>query len=107
MDYLKEIERLKSELMEKGNLIEELRYKIKKASFLLSDWKEDYSWNEKPCPYLAIEYSEGVIGEGDPGSRKAKNSLKWFWEYNRIFELIDIADNYVLDCVMLMREKRQ
>lgn len=103
-----QIEKLKVEVEEKDRKIEELRkskvelqdvigqvlLKIEKADLIIWDWIEEYGFSEKPDSWAAVKYSSKLPDEKDI---HGSNSLKWFYEYNRIFKLIDIASDYVLE----------
>lgn len=85
----KTYEELERDLMNKKDLIENLERNINKINFILDEWIEDYSFCEKPDPRKALEWTLGNID-----NRHCQQSAKWFWEYDRIHELIEIGIDY-------------
>lgn len=75
----------------KDDLLDILEMNNKKIFFLLNEWLGDYSYYEKPCPYKAINW-----GHDKDNSMEAKQSAQWFWEYERIFELINMTMDYAI-----------
>lgn len=85
----KTYDELERDLRNKNDLIEDLERNINKISFILSEWIEDYSFYEKPDPRKALQWTLENIED-----RHCQQSAKWFWEYNRIHELIEIGIDY-------------
>jgi hypothetical protein len=83
------------------NLIEDLKSNLEKADFMLSNWMEEYSFSEKPDPYKAIAW-----GTNQDKDMHAKQSAKWFWEYNRIHSIIEIAMDYITRSLKLINEEK-
>ena len=72
-------------------LMEELKKNNKRIGFLLSEWIGDYSFYERPDPHKAIKWLHSDYeGKGN------KEAAKWFIEYNRIHDLVDMAFEYVM-----------
>lgn len=71
------------------DMINNLNYYNEKIGFLLGEWIVDYGFNNKPDPYKAIAWATNQ----DKGMH-ATQSAKWFWEYNRIFELVEMIHDY-------------
>ena len=69
--------------------LEKLDYYNDKVSFLVSEWIVDYGFSENPDPYKAIAW-----GKNQDEDIHATQSAKWFWEYNRIYELIEMIHDY-------------
>ena len=82
-------------LHEARETLERIDYYNEKVSFLISEWINDYSFNEKPDPYKAIAW-----GTNQDKDIHATQSAKWFWEYNRIHDLIEMIHDYN----MIMRD---
>lgn len=76
--------------MNNKDLMLDVRYNVEKIGFLLNEWINDYGFSEKPNPMAAMEWTQNV-NQG----RHQEQSAKWFWEYDRIYELIEIAMDYV------------
>ena len=96
----KEVEELKKELLGKVDLIYKLEGNLEKIHFLLGEWLENYSFDEKPDPMAAMEW---LKGKGESSSHE-KQSITWFWEYNKIHDLIDISTDYVLLSKVAIKE---
>ena len=88
-----EIEKLKEELRRKNQLIENLTYNVERIDFLLYELIEDYSFYERPTPWAAVEWAKTMDNDDENGQQ----SFKWFCEYSRIHELIQIAKDYAID----------
>jgi hypothetical protein len=84
------------------NLIEDLKNNLEKADFLLSIWMDEYSFNEKPDPRSAIEYLYQRAND-----MHSKQSCKWFWEYNRIHNFIEIIMDYITNSLNLIEEAKE
>lgn len=82
-------EKANDELIEAREALEELDYYNDKVTFLISEWINDYSFNEKPDPYKAIAWRTDQDKD-----RHATQSAKWYWEYNRINDLIEMIQDY-------------
>lgn len=76
--------------MNNKDLISNVKYNVEKIDFLLSEWIDSYSFNEKPDPMAAMEWAQNV-NQG----RHQEQSAKWLWEYNRIHDLVEMAKDYV------------
>lgn len=87
----KTYEELEKEIMDKNDLIENLGIGLQKVSFVLHEWINDYSFSEKPDPRKALQWTLENIND-----RHAQQSAKWFWEYDRINELIEIGIDYTI-----------
>lgn len=94
-----EVKTLKHELFEVENNIEYAKVKLDKAETILSHWVQDYSFAEKPDPRAAIAY-----WSGSDKSQEAEQAAKWFWEYNQIFTIVDIAFDYLLEAKKILNE---
>lgn len=99
MEHIEKIvlvkEKESDSLHEAREVLERLDYYNEKVSFLISEWINDYSFNEKPDPYKAIAW-----GHNEDKSPHATQSAKWFWEYDRIHDLIEMISDYN----MIMRD---
>ena len=84
-------EKASDELIDAKETLERLDYYNEKVSFLISEWISDYSFNEKPDPYKAIAWRTNQDKD-----IHATQSAKWFWEYNRIHDLIEMIHDYNL-----------
>lgn len=82
------IKSLKSKLFEQSDAIENAIAKLEKASIILDRWTQEYSFNQKPDP-------SSIYNNSDPIHKK--QTQKWCWEYNCIYEFIDIAFDYIID----------
>ena len=82
-------------LHEARETLKRIDYYNEKVSFLISEWINDYSFNEKPDPYKAIAW-----GTNQDKDMHATQSAKWFWEYDRIHGLIEMISDYN----MIMRD---
>lgn len=89
-------ETLRHELFETRRGIEDALIKLEKADTLLSHWLQEYEFNQKPDPRAAIEWERSLKGE--PGRTALGSfSAKWYWEYNTIFNFIDMAFDYIIE----------
>ena len=92
-------ETLRHELFETRTAIEGALAKLEKADTLLSYWTQDYSFAEKLDPRAAIAY-----WSGSDKSQEAEQAAMWFWEYNQIFTIVDIAFDYLLETKKILNE---
>lgn len=95
MEYIEKVvlvkEKESEDLFKAKQALEKLDYYNDKVSFLVSEWIVDYGFSEKPDPYKAIAW-----GKNQDKDIHATQSAKWFWEYNRIYELIEMIHDYNL-----------
>lgn len=98
--------KLKDELSNRNQLIEVLRRNIKKIDFVIAEWFSDYSFNAKPDPKAAIEYARNLL-EQNGKDMHGEQSFKWFWEYNRIHQLMEIANDYIFKSMEEIIEKQE
>ena len=89
-----EITALKRELANKKDLIGTLERSIDKIGFMLDEFTQDYGFAEKPDPSSALNYIRNM--STDSPDIHGKQSFTWFWEYNRIFNLVDVSIDYVI-----------
>lgn len=82
-------EKANDELIEAREALEKLDYCNDKVSFLVGEWISGYSFNKKPDPYKAIAW-----GKNQDEGMHAAQSAKWYWEYNRINDLIEMIQDY-------------
>ena len=92
-------EALKHELFETRNSIAYAEVKLDKAETILSRWVQDYSFAEKPDPRAAIAY-----WSGSDKSQEAEQAAKWFYEYDEIYTIVDIAFDYLLEAKKILNE---
>lgn len=90
----------KNERLELENLIPILHKYIDRICLLLSDWTNDYSFSEEPELKAAIAHFKGESKESH-----SIQSFKWFWEYKRIRDLVDMAFDYALDARELIEQE--
>lgn len=83
---------VKKKLYLRNMAIENAINKLDRADIVLQHWTQEYSYAEKPDPKAAINW----LTENDR-SREAKQSAEWFWDYNYIFEFIEIVFDYVTE----------
>lgn len=88
-------EKESEDLYKARETLDQLDYYNEKVSFLITEWINDYSFYEKPDPYKAIAW-----GTNQDKDMHATQSAKWFWEYNRIHDLIEMISDYN----MIMRD---
>lgn len=101
------LENLKHELFETRSSIEYADVALEKAEILLSYWTQEYSFSENPDPRAAIRWGGQVPSQNqDPEAvkRHGEQSFKWFYEYNRIFNFVDMAFDYLLEAKKILRE---
>jgi len=93
----------KKEVFEKTMSIENALVKLEKADTLLSHWTQEYGFNEKPDPRAAIEWGRSL--KDDPGrSALGSFSAKWYWEYNSIFDFVNMAFDYIIESQKILNE---
>ena len=99
MEYIEKVvlvkEKESDSLNEARETLDRLDYYNEKVGFLISEWINDYSFNERPDPYKAIAW-----GTNQDEGMHATQSAKWFWEYDRIHDLIEMIHDYN----MIMRD---
>jgi hypothetical protein len=66
-----------------------LKDKLNKIHFVLTELTDDYEFQNKPDIRAAVKWLDKK-----ENSNHERNSAKWNIEYNRIMELIDIAKDY-------------
>jgi len=93
LELKSEIQRLKEKLTGKQEIIDNLKHNINKVDFILDDLTQDYSFPEKPDPRAAIEYMRKR--SLDSTNKHGEQSAKWYHEYNRIFNLLNISQDYI------------
>lgn len=98
-DIKKELQKVKNELRNKDEVINELKHNMNRISFMLNEWVEKYDFLNKPDPRAALEYAKNMATSTD---LHGKQSLMWFWEYNRIFTLVDVALEYAINADKIM-----
>jgi len=87
---------LKHELFETRSSIEYALVKLEKADTLLNHWVQEYGFSEKPDPRAAIEWGRSLKDE--PGRTALGSfSAKWYWEYDNIFNFVDMAFDYIME----------
>lgn len=99
---MENLKAVNQELVMAKDLISIIEHNLEKADFILSIWVEEYNFDEKPDPRAAIEYM--TRRNQDP---HGKQSAKWFWEYNRIQNFIEIAMDYITNSQKLIKQSRQ
>lgn len=72
--------------------LEEVLTKLEKANYILSKWIEDYGFAERPDPRAALACSS----EKDR-SEKAVQAFQWYYDYENILTMIEIAFDYVYE----------
>ncbi|WP_035213427.1 hypothetical protein [Desulfitobacterium hafniense] len=72
--------------------MEETLTKLEKAELLLTHWTQEYGFSKKPDPKAAVDWGQS---KGGAQTKEQSDSVKWYWEYNLIFNLVDIAFDYV------------
>ena len=98
---MKTQEELRQELLDQTDGVHEAIGKLKKASFILNHWEEEYGFTDRPNPKAAIAWGSSIRPEK---SIAAEQSFKWFYEYNRIYEFIDIVRDYVFESKKLLEK---
>jgi hypothetical protein len=98
---LKTQEELQREVIDQGDAIGSALDKLKKANMILSDWTQEYGFIHQPDPRKAME-SEAFKSE--EGYGEAVDSRKWFHEYNRIYQFIDIVYDYVYESKKILEK---
>lgn len=96
---VKALEALRHELFETRNSIEYAEVKLYKAETILSRWVQDYSFADKPDPRAAVAW-----WSGSDKSQEAEQAAKWFYEYNEIYNIVDIAFDYLLEAKKILNE---
>ena len=87
------------ELFNSLSTIEDANLKIEYARFLIGDWLEDYSFRENPDPNLALKWLHTISEKPycERPAEEGQQSAKWFMEYDRIFKIVNIAFDYIVD----------
>ncbi len=80
-----------SELIDMKDTLNRVMRKAKKANLVLDTWMEEYGFTDNTKP------KTGFIKESIDSSEVTEhyNTLKWVYEYNRVFNLIDIVSDYI------------
>ena len=90
---------LKHELFETRTAIEDALIKLEKADTLLSYWTQEYGFADKPDPRAAIRWGSQVPSQNQDDEKEkehGKQSYKWFYEYDMIFNFVDMAFDYII-----------
>lgn len=90
--FEKEINEVEKKLYAKDTVIEEALTKLSRADIVLQHWTQEYSYSKKPDPMAAINWWNGT-----DQSVEAKQAANWFWDYNYIFEFIEIVFDYIME----------
>lgn len=72
--------------------MEETLIELEKARLLLAHWTQEYEFNKKPDPKAAADW---WLSNREAQTKEQSDSVKWYWEYDMIFGLVDIAFDYV------------
>ncbi len=70
--------------------LDDIKALAKCAEIATSEFIADYGFAKKPDPKKALAYSTG-----ESCAIESLQSFKWYSEYERIFTLIEIADDYI------------
>ena len=73
--------------------ITNLEYDIKKAKFALSNFLNDYTYNENPDLVKAMEFGSNVPNEK---TISGADSFFWIYDYERIMHMIEMSYDYLL-----------
>ncbi|HZK52963.1 MAG TPA: hypothetical protein VFC84_01980 [Desulfosporosinus sp.] len=96
---MKTQEELQRELSKQTSEVEDAMLKLRKAMVILEYWTDEYGFQDKPEPLQAVMYRETILPEKNI---RAEQSCKWFYEYNRIYQFIDIVRDYVYESKELL-----
>lgn len=97
---MKTQEELQRELLNQTTEVENALVKLEKANLILGRWMNEYVFVDKPDPREAVKRGESKSGEKNI---KADDSFKWFYDYNQIIGLLDIAFDYVHESKELLK----
>ena len=98
----REIKRLKSELLDRIDTMENVSLKLEKACTVLAYWLVNYSYCEKPDPRLT--FHDCVPSKNEHEEIHRQQSFAWFRNYHRIILFIHIVEDYVRDSQKLLEE---
>lgn len=92
-------EALKHELFETRTAIEYALIKLERADTLLNHWTQEYGFVDNPDPRAAIRWGSQVPSQNQDDEREkthGKQSYKWFFEYDFIFNFVEMAFDYII-----------
>lgn len=87
--------------------LEDLLINIEKTDFMLQEFKDDYASPYEPDAKKALEWLNEISFDERSEDTQAAFSAKWFMEYLRIQQLIEIANDYNVEALQLIREIRE
>ncbi len=87
----KKVNELKSKLITQADLIAGAIISLDKAGILLWHWQNEYLFDRNPEPQSATYHP------GEAFTPLMEISLKWYMEYDKIVQFINIASDYVCD----------
>ena len=90
---MKTQEELQRELFIQTSEVENAICKLDKADMMLGHWVNEYVFTDRPDLSEAVKAWTSRDSEAE--SKMAKQSIKWFYEYNLIIGFIDIVYDYV------------
>lgn len=90
---------LRDELFERTTSIERVIYELDKAKLVLDHWTGEYSFCETPDPRAAIAWGRSC---GSQDTHQLQ-SATWFMEYEKIFQFILIASDYVYESQKILK----
>mgnify|MGYP000889802388 CR=1 FL=1 len=90
-------------LFETRTAIKNALVKLDKADTILSHWVQEYGFSEKPDPRAATTWSAKVPDRNNP-DRAGEQAFKWYWEYNTIFNFVDMAFDYIMETQKILNE---
>lgn len=99
MNVSVEVKALRHELFKVESSIDYAKVKLDKAEMLLNRWVQDYSFAKMPDPRAAVARWSGA-----DKSQEAEQAAKWFYEYNEIYTIVDIAFDYLLEAKKILNE---
>lgn len=94
----KELEETKQKFYKARDIIFDCSCDIDKTFSLLNYWTREYGFSNKPDARAALRWSSQVPNENtdtDKDKVLGQQSFKWFYEYDNIFNFVDIATDYV------------
>ncbi len=81
-------------------VVEEPLFKIERAITLLDILLQDYGYNEPP----SLQAITAFLNNNGELSETEKNSFTWMQEYNKVYQLIDMIFDLVLESKKSLEE---
>lgn len=74
------------------DLLGGIQIAAERAAFATNELINDYGFSVNPDPKKALIFGRGIDKTGE-----AEQSFSWYMEYNRVYTLVEIANDYITE----------